>query len=100
LIIDQEEYDELQSIIERKAEQESIEYPILVNSLLKYIIDKKEKDRETSIMDLILEYSMRNSMDIELIGDAISTDEYFKGIIEKDLEIHNYSSTKRVNDDW
>lgn len=86
--------------INDNAEIESKTYPVLLNTLLKYIIDKKEKDRETSIMDLILEYSMRESLDIELIGDAISTDEYFKNILTKDLEIHNYNSVKVQNHDW
>lgn len=86
--------------INDNAEIESKTYPVLLNTLLKYIIDKKEKDRETSIMDLILEYSMRESLDIELIGDAISTDEYFKNILTKDLEIHNYNSVKVQNYDW
>lgn len=81
-------------------EEEVKNYPVLINTLLKYIICTKESDKETSIMDLILEYSMRNSIDIEVIGDAISTDEYFKGILEKDLEMNNYSSIKKVNNDW
>ena len=51
-------------------------------------------------MDLILELSMRNSLDIELIGDAISTDEYFKNILTKDLEMNNYNSVKVQNNDW
>ena len=51
-------------------------------------------------MDLLLEYSMRNSLDLELIGDAISTDEYFKNIVQKDMEVNNYTSEKKVNYDW
>ena len=86
--------------IEDNAAIESKAYPVLINTLLKYIISIKEKDKETSIMDLILEFSMRNSLDIELIGDAISTDEYFKRILTKDLELHNYSSVKVQNNDW
>jgi hypothetical protein len=96
LQITQEQIDE----IDKNAALEAKTYPVLLNTLLKYIISKKEKDRETSIMDLILEYGMRNSLDIELIGDAISTDEYFKNIITKDLEINNYNSVKIQNNDW
>lgn len=80
--------------------EDSKNYPVLLNTLLKHIITMKEGDKESSIMDLILEYSMRNSLDIELVGDAISTDEYFKGLIEKDLEMRHYSSVKKVNNDW
>jgi len=86
--------------IEDNADIESKTYPVLLNTLLKYITSMKEQDKETSIMDLILEFGMRNSLDIELIGDAISTDEYFKNILSKDLEIHNYNTVKTVNNDW
>lgn len=95
------ELSSLQKIsIEDNAKIEAKTYPMMLNTLLKYIINIKEQDKETSIMDLILEFSMRNSIDIELIGDAISTDEYFKGILSKDLEKHNYNSEKKVNTDW
>lgn len=86
--------------IDKNAALEAKTYPVLLNTILKYIICKKEADKETSIMDLILEYGMRNSLDIELIGDAISTDEYFKNILTKDLELNNYSSVKKINNDW
>lgn len=75
-------------------------YPVLLNKILKYIIKVKEFDKETSMLDLILEYSMRNSLDIELVGDAISTDDYFKNILQKDLEINNYGTEKKINYDW
>lgn len=86
--------------INDNAALEAKTYPVLLNTLLKYVISKKEKDRETSIMDLILEFSMRNAIDIELVGDAISTDEYLKNIISKDLEMTNYNSIKKANNDW
>jgi hypothetical protein len=86
--------------IESNATLEAKTYPVLLNTLLKYIISIKEQDKETSIMDLILEFGMRNSLDIELIGDAISTDEYLKNIISKDLEMNNYNSVKIQNNDW
>lgn len=88
------------SNIEENTMLEAKTYPVLINTLLKYIISMKEQDKETSIMDLILEFSMRNSLDIELVGDAISTDEYLKTVISKDLEINNYNSVKVQNNDW
>ena len=87
-------------IIAKNENTEQEAYPILLNKLLKYIIKVKEVDKEISIMDLLLEYSMRNSLDLELIGDAISTDEYFKNIVQKDMEVNNYTSEKKVNYDW
>lgn len=86
--------------IENNTSIQSQTYPILLNTLLKYITNIKEQDKQISIMDLILEYSMRNSLDIELIGDAISTDEYFKNILAKDLELTNYNTIKKENNDW
>ncbi len=86
--------------IENNTSMQSQTYPILLNTLLKYITNIKEQDKQISIMDLILEYSMRNSLDIELIGDAISTDEYFKNILAKDLELTNYNTVKKENNDW
>ena len=88
------------SIIAKNENTEQEVYPILLNKLLKYIIKVKEVDKEISIMDLLLEYSMRNSLELELIGDAISTDEYFKNIVQKDMEVNNYTSEKKVNYDW
>ena len=88
------------SIIAKNENTEQEVYPILLNKLLKYIIKIKEVDKEISIMDLLLEYSMRNSLELELIGDAISTDEYFKNIVQKDMEVNNYTSEKKVNYDW
>ena len=87
-------------IIAKNENTEQEVYPILLNKLLKYIIKVKEVDKEISIMDLLLEYSMRNSLELELIGDAISTDEYFKNIVQKDMEVNNYTSEKKVNYDW
>ena len=78
-------------IIAKNENTEQEVYPILLNKLLKYIIKVKEVDKEISIMDLLLEYSMRNSLDLELIGDAISTDEYFKNIVQKDMEVKLHS---------
>ena len=88
------------SIIAKNENTEQEVYPILLNKLLKYIIKVKEVDKEISIMDSLLEYSMRNSLELELIGDAISTDEYFKNIVQKDMEVNNYTSEKKVNYDW
>ena len=88
------------SLIQENELTEQELYPVLLNKILKYIIKVKESDKETSMLDLILEYSMRNSLDIELIGDAISTDEYFKNILQKDLEMNNYGIEKKVNYDW
>ncbi len=80
--------------------KEQLFYPMLLNELLKYLTEKKEQDKDISLLDLIMEYSMRNSVDLDLIGDAISTDIYLKNLIEKDLEYHNFITNKNKNLEW
>lgn len=80
--------------------KEQLFYPMLINELLKYLTEKKEQDKDISLLDLIMEYSMRNSVDLDLIGDAISTDVYLKNLIEKDLEYHNFITNKNKDLEW
>ena len=83
-----------------KGNKEQLFYPMLLNELLKYLTEKKEKDKDISLLDLIMEYSMRKSLDLDLIGDAISTDIYLKNLIEKDLEYHNFITNKNKDLEW
>jgi hypothetical protein len=80
--------------------KEQLFYPMLLNELLKYLTEKKEQDKDISLLDLIMEYSMRKSLDLDLIGDAISTDIYLKNLIEKDLEYHNFITNKNKDLEW
>lgn len=80
--------------------KEQLFYPMLLNELLKYLTEKKEQDKDISLLDLIMEYSMRNSVDLDLIADAISTDVYLKNLIEKDLEYHNFITNKNKDLEW
>ena len=83
-----------------KDNKEQLFYPMLLNELLKYLTEKKEQDKDISLLDLIMEYSMRKSLDLDLIGDAISTDIYLKNLIEKDLEYHNFTTNKNKDLEW
>lgn len=83
-----------------KDNKEQLFYPMLLNELLKYLTEKKEQDKDISLLDLIMEYSMRKSLDLDLIGDAISTDIYLKNLIEKDLEYHNFIINKNKDLEW
>lgn len=83
-----------------KDNKEQLFYPMLLNELLKYLTEKKEQDKDISLLDLIMEYSMRKSLDLDLIGDAISTDIYLKNLIEKDLEYHNFITNKNKDLEW
>lgn len=83
-----------------KDNKEQLFYPMLLNELLKYLTEKKEQDKDISLLDLIMEYSMRKSLDLDLIGDAISTDIYLKNLIEKDLDYHNFITNKNKDLEW
>ena len=63
-------------------------YPFLVNDVLKYIEEIKISDNyeNESLIEIIVQYSLNNKIDIRLIGDAISEDEYFKSFIKSDCE--------------
>lgn len=76
------------------------DYPLLLNNLLKYIKNVKTKDNSLSFMDVIMDYSLKNNIELEYIGDAISSDEYFKALLQKDLEKTKYIKTEKQSADW
>ena len=89
-----EELKEILEKLEQLTDSEKIKY-------LRYDLpEKKEQDKDISLLDLIMEYSMRKSLDLDLIGDAISTDIYLKNLIEKDLEYHNFITNKNKDLEW
>ena len=75
-------------------------YNILIRDIINFINDIKEKDHELSLVDIILEFCFKYDVDIELIGDAISTDAYFKSFIEKDCELHKIFKSNITSLDW
>lgn len=81
-------------------------YPFLINDLMKYIEIIKESfskndNQGVSLVDIILEYSIKNDISVELIGDAIFSDEYFKSFVKKDCELYNVILTdKKTLEDW
>jgi hypothetical protein len=80
------------------------EYPILIKQIMIFIDDiKKQKlTSDLSLIDIIMEFAFRNDINVQLIGDAISSDIYFKSFIEKDCEIHNFFSNKnhQMDETW
>ena len=74
-------------------------YPYLVNDLIQYIIKIKEIEKDISMVDIILDYSQRFDIEIDYIGDAISSDVYLKSFIEKDCEIKKIFK-KEFPQDW
>lgn len=76
------------------------DYSSLINTLLKYIKEVKIKDKTLSYMDIIMDYALKQNIELEYIGDAISTDVYFKALFEKDLEKTKYIKQDKNNADW
>ncbi|UOK16791.1 hypothetical protein [Vibrio phage phiKT1024] len=74
-------------------------YPFLVNDIMKYIEVTKSNDRYISLMDIMLDYSMKKDISVEVIGDAIASDEYFKSFIEKDCEMHRIILSEK-QEEW
>ena len=73
-------------------------YPFLINNILEYIEEMKKEDDTLSLIEIIVNYSFKNKIDLKLIGDAISEDEYFKQFIQKDSEFHGTIGTEKVID--
>jgi len=77
------------------------QYPFLVHDIIAYIDEIKKTEKNTSLVDIIIDFAFKKGIDVEAIGDAISGDVYFKSFIEKDCELHNIFKTDNVQlDDW
>lgn len=59
-------------------------YPLIVKEVMKHIEEVKKTDTESSLFDIILDFCFKNEMQVELVGDAIASDVYFKSFIEKE----------------
>lgn len=75
-------------------------YPFLVNDVMEYIVHVKNKGEDLNLVEIITDYSFKYNIDVETIGDAISSDVYFKSFIEKDCELHKIFKTEKTNEDW
>lgn len=59
-------------------------YPLIVKEVMKHIEEVKKTDTESSLFNIILDFCFKNEMQVELVGDAIASDVYFKSFIEKE----------------
>lgn len=76
-------------------------YPFLINDLMQHIEKVKKGMSNISLVDIIMDYSIKNEISVEMIGDAISSDAHFKSFIEKDCEYHNITSMEtEINEEW
>lgn len=65
-------------------------YPFIVEEVLKHIetIKKTPQGKNSALLDIIYDYCFKRGIDVEVVGDAISSDVYFKSFIQKDCEMH------------
>lgn len=65
-------------------------YPFIVQEVMKHIeaVKKTPDGKDVPLIDIIYDYCFRKRIDVELVGDAISSDVYFKSFIEKDCQVH------------
>ena len=73
-------------------------YPFVVNEVINYIVNRKQTEKNLSLVDIISDFCQKKSMNIELVGDAIASDVYLKSFIEKDCEYHN--NLNKSNNEW
>lgn len=76
------------------------EYPILINEIMKHITKVKTTDPDTSILDIIYDYSFKYEIPVELVGDAVSTDVYFKSFVESDHNMRLSEKSKNNIGEW
>lgn len=78
-------------------------YPFLIERIMEYIheIKIKENIKDLSIIDIIMDFSLKYNLDIELVGDAIRSDVYFKSFVEKDCQLHGILKSNIQNiEEW
>lgn len=91
---------ELDSSTELIEETCNNSYPFLINDVLRFIEAMKETNTELSLIEIIVQYSFNNSIDLRLIGDAIQDDEYLKSFIKKDSEFHGILDNPNIQENW
>ena len=85
----------LQECIKTNIQNIEDQYPILLSELISFIDKLKNNDKEKvlSVVDMIIEFAHKYDFEIDLIGEAISSDEFFKEYIKKDCEARNIIPT-------
>lgn len=75
------------------------EYPFLVNEVMQHINEVKKTDPKAALLDIIYDFCFKEGIDVELVGDAISSDVYFKSFIEKDCQLHKIFPSEKDTED-
>ena len=76
-------------------------YPDILNLLLKKIALVKETDKDIAIVDIIMDFCVEESVELDMVSDAISDDQYFKELLELDCKNRGIlKSEKKKLDEW
>lgn len=78
-------------------------YPFIISDLMVYIEKIKKQDKGASLIDIIMDYSIKNGYEPELVGDAIANDIYLKSFVEKDCQVHGFFGIQQETEeleDW
>jgi len=75
------------------------QYSILISKIMKHIEMVKKAGSKEALIEIVMDYTAKNNIEIELVGDAINSDVYFKSFIEKDCEFHKILRTE-TPDEW
>lgn len=76
-------------------------YPIIIKNLLKYIDKVKNLDKsDSSLIEIIIDYSFKYNIDLRVIGDAIQDDEYLKSFIKRDSEFRGIIEDPNIEESW
>jgi len=70
-------------------------YPMIVKMVMEHILKEKQQCQSSGLIELVSDFCFKTQLPVELVGDAIASDVYFKSFLEKD---YNYRSSK--NNDW
>lgn len=93
--------DDLMYIGESTFIDEKVEdYCKIVNSLLKYLIEKKhnKQNKNTPLLDLIYEFCLKKGLSLDYVGDAIQNDFYLKSLVENDCVFHKIIKVENSQD--
>ena len=76
----------------------------MIQDLLEYITDCREKKYGDPILDLIFQYCHNHNYDPEIVGDTIRDDYYFSELIKSDCKkndiIVDRGHSRLESEDW
>ena len=71
------------------------DYAMLLQDLLAFIAKTKEADPSAEIVEIITDFAFRRNIDVDIVGDAVSTDPRFVRLIREDIDMN-----LRQKEDW